>query len=221
MGCRWRMRVRLRSRPVRRRRGLWGWGRLSGGGNRREGRPVGTANDKGREFSVLGRDGVVQGRYGASCGLQGGRQGVRQPGHRLVGARPRDSRRRVPCPAGTVRLRQVHRSPPSYGARGADQRRDHVELRTPRIRLRVSGADVDALVGRVLQRLAASPSGRHVEGEGEAAHRGGAGAGRAVRLRQILSASAVRRHEDAGVDRPRAGDPPGGAADGRALRRAR
>jgi NitT/TauT family transport system ATP-binding protein len=42
-----------------------------------------------------------------------------------------------------------------------------------------------------------------------------------VGVRAILSAAIVRRHEDAGVDRPRAGDQPDHAADGRAVRRPR
>ena len=55
----------------------------------------------------------------------------------------------------------------------------------------------------------------------QAAHRGGAGAGRAVRLRLVLSPAIVGRDEDARFDRPRAGDAPGGSPDGRTLRRAR
>ncbi len=45
--------------------------------------------------------------------------------------------------------------------------------------------------------------------------------GRPRRLRQGLSARIVGRHEDARLDRPRAGDAAGDAADGRAVRRAR
>ena len=45
--------------------------------------------------------------------------------------------------------------------------------------------------------------------------------GRAGRLRRALSARAVGRHEAARVDRPRPGAGPAGAADGRAVRRAR
>ena len=51
--------------------------------------------------------------------------------------------------------------------------------------------------------------------------RRGAGRGRADRLRARLSARAVGRHEDARLDRARAGDAAQGAADGRAVRRAR
>ena len=60
-------------------------------------------------------------------------------------------------------------------------------------------------------------SRRERAGEG----RGGAGEGRPLRLRQGLPARTVRRHEDARLDRPRARHPPGAAADGRAVRRAR
>ena len=49
----------------------------------------------------------------------------------------------------------------------------------------------------------------------------GAGAGRAGGLREVLSARAVGRHEDARVDRAGAGDAAQGAADGRAVRGAR
>ena len=44
---------------------------------------------------------------------------------------------------------------------------------------------------------------------------------RARGLRRCLSARTVRRHEDAGLDRTRAGDEPEAPADGRAVRRAR
>ena len=137
-----------------------GLGPAVGRRNRREGRPVGTANDKGREFSVLGRDGVVQGRHGASCGLQGGRQGVRQQGHR-------------PCRGSTSRFARASSlpcsDPPAAASRpfsafspGSRRRRSGEitwSCERPRIRLRVSGADADALVGRVLQRLAAAAAG--------------------------------------------------------------
>ena len=55
----------------------------------------------------------------------------------------------------------------------------------------------------------------------QAGDHGGAGQGRPRRLRQRLSARALGRHEDARLDRPRAGDAAGAAADGRAVRRAR
>ena len=45
--------------------------------------------------------------------------------------------------------------------------------------------------------------------------------GRAGEVRRRLSARALRRHEDAGVDRPRPDHPAEAAVDGRALRRAR
>ena len=46
------------------------------------------------------------------------------------------------------------------------------------------------------------------------------GAGRPDRVRRPVPARAVRRHEAAGGDRPQPGVRPGGAADGRAVRRA-
>ena len=82
-------------------------------------------------------------------------------------------------------------------------------------------ADADAVVGRVHQRLAAAPPGRGRQGRCAAADRRGAGAGRARGFRQGLSSPAFRRDEDARLDRARFGHPPGGAAAGRALRRAR
>ena len=48
-----------------------------------------------------------------------------------------------------------------------------------------------------------------------------AGAGRAQGLREILPARTLRRHEDARLDRARAGDAPEDPADGRAVRGAR
>ena len=113
-------------------------------------------------FPTAARDRFFQGERDAAGHVQRSRQGFRQQGDGLVRTRPRNSLRRVPRPAGPFGLRQVDGSPTSDRARGADAGRDRLELRAARIRLRVSGADADALVGRVLQRLAAAPSGGRV-----------------------------------------------------------
>ena len=62
---------------------------------------------------------------------------------------------------------------------------------------------------------------RMCRGEADGAHRRGAGAGRARRIRRRLSARIVRRHEDAGLAGARAGHRSRNPADGRAVRRAR
>ena len=128
---------------------------------------------------------------------------------------------RVSLPARAFRLRKVHGPAAAVGTDRADARRDYLADEMSGTRLRVSGADADAMVRRVHQRLAAAASRRRVEGKGPAARRRGAGAGWARRLRQGLPAPAVRRDEDAGVDRPRPGDPADGPVDGRAVRRPR
>ena len=89
-------------------------------------------------------------------------------------------------------------------------------------RLRVPGADADAVGDGVRQRLSAAEACRR-RPEAQAAPRvmRGAGARRPWRFCRCLSAPTVRRHADAGVDRARAGDRAARAADGRAVRRAR
>ncbi len=114
------------------------------------------------------------------------RQGVR---HRTRGARrarSRRARRRIPVAAGPVRLRQIDGAPhhrrPERATRGtvdlAGRRRC-----PPRHRLRVPGADLDALDDGVRQRLPAAEADRHRQGRGRAPHHGHADAGRPCRLR--------------------------------------
>ena len=64
-------------------------------------------------------------------------------------------------------------------------------------------------------------SARYGRRGGRRARRRRAPAGRARRLRACLSARALRRHEDARLDRARAGHRAGAPADGRAVRGAR
>ena len=90
-----------------------------------------------------------------------------------------------------------------------------------RHRLRVPGADADAVADGVRQRLPAAAAQRRRQGRGAAADHGDAGLGRPRRFRRSLSARALGRHEDARLDRARAGDQAEAAADGRALRGAR
>ena len=153
---------------------------------------LGRAHDQGRD--IPSASGPVAGQVArAGAGdLQECRQGFRQSGHGAVRTRPRNPHRRVPVAARPFRLRQVDGAAAADGPRRADPRRNRLELRSSRIRLRVPGADADALVGRVHQRLAAAAAHGRVKDKARAADRGGAGAGRAVRLRQGLSAPACR-----------------------------
>ncbi len=90
-----------------------------------------------------------------------------------------------------------------------------------RHRLRVPGADPDAVGDGRRQRRPAAAFAPHARVRGRAAHRCGARARRARVVPQLLSARAVRRHEDARVDRARARDRPETSAHGRAVRGAR
>src|SRR6185437_14305805 len=102
-----------------------------------------------------------------------------------------------------------------YGRMGERKRRRR------QARLRVPGADADAVGecrGECTAAAAACPRRRDQNGRG-----GGAGARprRSCRFLAGLSARTVRRHEDARLDRARAGDRAAAAVDGRAVRRAR
>ena len=108
--------------------------------------------------------------------------------------------------------------------RAVARQRDLVGRRRParpQHRLRVPGADADAVGDGVRQRLPAAQARRHRARAARAARDGDAGARRPRRIRRRLSARAVRRHADAGVDRARAGHRAARAADGRAVRGAR
>ena len=89
-----------------------------------------------------------------------------------------------------------------------------------RDRLRVPGADPDAVGQRIRQRL---PAAAARDSTGPPRRRGWRRRSprRARRLRRRLSARTLRRHEDAGLDRARIGDGAEAPADGRAVRGAR
>ena len=97
----------------------------------------------------------------------------------------------------------------------------HWPARSPGNRLRLPGADADALDQRVQQCLAAAAAARHEQGRCRREDRSGAGARRAVLVRASFPARIVGRHEDARLDRPRSGAAPAASPDGRALRGAR
>ena len=136
-----------------------------------------------------------------------------------------DRRARVREPAGPVRLRQEHGTAPDRRARARERRARRLargagprHAAARRYRLRVPGADAHAVGHGLEQRLPAAAPGGHRQGGRRPARRRGARAGRAWRHRARLSARAFRRHEDAGLDRARAGHRAARAADGRAVR---
>src|SRR5882757_7350830 len=88
-------------------------------------------------------------------------------------------------------------------------------------RVRVSGADADALDQRARECAAAADACPCSAPGSGGARVGGAGARRPLRFRGRLSARIVRRHEDAGVAGARAGHRSGHPADGRAVRSTR
>ena len=112
-------------------------------------------------------------------------------------------------------------SEPTDAARSSGRQRRRRQAR--RYRLRVSGADPDALGDGRRQCRAAAASctacRRRARRGTRVARR--ARARRARRFRQALSARTVRRHEDARLDRARARDRAAAPADGRAVRGAR
>ena len=157
------------------------------------------------------------GSRAAARDLAGRAQGLRQSSHGSGRPRPRHPGGRVSLLAGAVGLRQVDGFAVAGGPHGADAGRDCLARELPGTGLRVSGADADAVVRRVHQRVAAVAPCRSVERKGSAADRRGARASRAGWFRQGVSAPAIRRHEDASVDRPRPGDAADGPPDGRAV----
>ena len=88
-------------------------------------------------------------------------------------------------------------------------------------RLRVPGADADAVGQRLRQRAAAAQSPQRARATGGGARRGGARPRRAAAVRPRLSARIVGRHAHARLDRARACHRAGAPPDGRAVRRAR
>ena len=153
-----------------------------------------------------------------------GRQDLRARHRRACRLRLCRARGRVRFAAGAVRLRQVDRAAHRrrlertlrrHGRMGGRQAR-----RRPH-RLRVSGADADALGQCGGQCAAAAQAGARRGGASGRGSRAGAGARRPGRFRRRFPARIVRRHADARLHRPRAGHRAAAAADGRALRRAR
>ena len=152
---------------------------------------------------------------------------LRQRDHRARRARPRRPAGRVRLPPRPFRLRQVHRAAHHGGPRRADRRRGRVAgvagRRGPpgRDRLRVPGADPDALGERRRQRLAAAAPARRLPPRGRAARSGRPRPRRPGRLRARLSARALGRHEDARLHRPRPVAQAEAPPHGRAFRGAR
>ena len=113
--------------------------------------------------------------------------------------------------------------PVSADQRHGDVRRQADARAAPRYRDRLPGLrqGAAAVAHRGRQRLAGAGSRRHAEGAARRPHRGIAAQGRPARPRRQISGRDVRRHAAAPADRalPRAGAE--GAADGRAVRRAR
>jgi NitT/TauT family transport system substrate-binding protein len=134
---------------------------------------------------------------------------------------------RVRVAARPLGLRQIDGAAHHRRPERADRRRGRLVIaigsrgRHAPDRLRIPGADPDALGERFRQRpSAADPAGNGPD-RGAAARRGHAGAGRARRLCRRLSARTVRRHAHARLDRAGARHPAGSFADGRAVRGAR
>ena len=122
---------------------------------------------------------------------------------------------RVRQPARALRLRQIDPAAHDRRPRRAERRRDR--LADGASTTRAGNAERD--LGFVFQEPTLMPwataldnvtlplrlQGRE-RGEAEDARGGDAGARRPRRLREVLSARALRRHEDARLDRPRARD---------------
>ena len=189
---------------------------------RRRGQALGGVSDRGRLAEIVS---MAPSPAAPIVSLRGvgklfgtGTRGARR-------ARSRRARRRIPVAARARRAAASRRrsaSSPglSEPSRGTVAWRDGARC-PPRHRLRVPGADLDALDDGVRQCLPAAQARRHRQGRGRAAHHGNAGARRPCRLRRRLSARTVRRHADAGVDRARARHRAAHPADGRAVRGAR
>ena len=101
---------------------------------------------------------------------------------------------------------------------GRERRRSQAPAQRARCRLRVPGTDLDAVGDGSAQRNAAARNSRACRVRLRSSAPPRRWSGSASRLRGCLSARTLRRHEDAGLDRPRAGHRSAAAADGRAVR---
>ncbi|EGE55499.1 putative nitrate/sulfonate/bicarbonate ABC transporter, permease protein [Rhizobium etli CNPAF512] len=158
-----------------------------------------------------------------------GFEGLFQRNRRTFGHVAHRRKRRIRQPPRPVRLRQVdgaaHHRRPRRRDIGGDRLAEFAhQFERPaggRHRLRLPGADADALEERIRQCPLAAEAEGCFESRSLRADHGCTDDGRSAGFRQGLSARTFRRHEDAGLDRPRAGDETEASADGRALRRTR